>query len=369
MQIFHQLRTTLAREKFSSFEWKENGEGCEAPAGQSPSYIHRHLLQNITPRNSFSGAVDFEKWQISGKEVLRTLLSVDFCANSVDPLHYVTSWNAVDELGHHEKIYLPGEYGSKIPIILSRPRWTEPKKWIICSQGHNSGMHNSIGVHPHNPEKTFVPAGDREFATWCLRNGMGALSVEHRGFGERIEVDLKNRNSHGCHDAVMHALIVGRTLLGERLIDLHRATSFLQSTIGFDIELGVMGNSSGGTLSLLAAILFPQVHFCIASSCFSSFALSLFGHPHCIEMYIPRICEHFEMGDLIGLITPKKLLLIQGVNDLQFPLRGVRREYRKVQSIYESGNAVDNVTLQIGQQGHRFYSALAESGCRRLGIL
>jgi|GEM_PF-4314851 len=58
-----------------------------------------------------------------------------------------------------------------------------------------------------------------DVAAWQrrLRRGIAALCLEQRSFGERREPCQKSVSSHGCHDATMQALMLGKTLLGERV--------------------------------------------------------------------------------------------------------------------------------------------------------
>ena len=288
--------------------------------------------------------------------------------NKFDESKCIKVWTATDKLGTYEKYYLQGEYQSWVPVVLCVPHKHASNQWIVCSQGHNSGLHNSIGMSEEPPYGEFIPAGDRDYSKWCMNNGIAAACIEHRCFGEREERGLKSRANHGCQDAAMHALALGRTLLGERLIDIKLLIDFLKENRGA-CDFGLLGNSSGGTISILGAALLDDIKYCIASSCFSSLSDSIMSKYHCVDMYIPGIRKYFEMGDIAGLVAPKKLLLIQGVNDKLFPVSGVRREFDKAQRIFMECSAPDNVILRIGYGGHRFYSNLATSGAKKLAVI
>ena len=45
-------------------------------------------------------------------------------------------------------------------------------------------------------------------------------------FGERGERRQEQVSPHPCHDAAMHSLMLGRTLLGERVYDVDRGSTF-----------------------------------------------------------------------------------------------------------------------------------------------
>ena len=102
-----------------------------------------------------------------------------------------------------------------------------PYAAMVCLQGHSTGMHNSIAVDYETNTKPIEVAGDRDFALGCLRRGIAALCIEQRSFGERKELVQEHVSPHGCHDATMHALMLGRTLIGERVYDIDRAIDYL----------------------------------------------------------------------------------------------------------------------------------------------
>jgi len=77
---------------------------------------------------------------------------------------------------------------------------------------------------------------------------------------------------------------------------------------------------------------------------------------HCTCNYIPRIALDFDMGDLCGLIAPRPFAILAGKEDPIFPLHGVQEGYAEVKQIYERMGALDNLTLVIGDGGHRFYA-------------
>ena len=87
-----------------------------------------------------------------------------------------------------------------------------------------------------------------------MARGIAALCIEQRSFGERRERHQGRVSTHGCHDATMHALMLGRTLLGERVFDVDRGLDYLETRDDVDwSRVGIMGNSGGGTVSLFSA--------------------------------------------------------------------------------------------------------------------
>ena len=64
---------------------------------------------------------------------------------------------------------------------------------------------------------------------------------------------------------------------------------------------------------------------------------------------------------MAGLIAPKPMVVIAGRNDNTFPLNGVLDAYGTAEKIYEHLGCKQNISLIIGDEGHRFYPELAWS--------
>jgi dienelactone hydrolase len=221
-------------------------------------------------------------------------------------------------------------------------------------------MHVSIGVQREDETQPLVVEGDRDFALQCMQRGLAALCIEQRSFGERRERHQEKVSTHGCHDAAMHALLLGRTLLGERVYDVDRGLEYLQSRGDINMKkVGVMGNSGGGTTSLYAAALLPRVRFAMPSCSFCSFRDSLMSIYHCSDNYIPGLMKYAEAGDVLGLAAPRPVVIVAGKDDGIFPVAGVRREFRRLKEIYRACNADDKLKLVVGNGGHRFYADAA----------
>lgn len=91
-----------------------------------------------------------------------------------------------------------------------------PYTTMICVQGHSSGMHNSIGVDREDETRPLEIQGDRDFGIQCMSRGIAALCLEQRSFGERREQKQATLFPGMCHEAAVHALMLGRTLIGDR---------------------------------------------------------------------------------------------------------------------------------------------------------
>jgi dienelactone hydrolase len=230
---------------------------------------------------------------------------------------------------------------------------------MICLQGHGTGMHNSIALSPD--ESTAVePQGELDFALWCMRHGMAALCMDLRGLGERIELLQISEKQKGCPTAAMQALVLGRTIIGERVFDVDRGIDYLKARGDADMSrIGLMGHSSGGTTAIFAAAVLPRLAFLMPVSYFCTFSDSFMARRHCMCCYLPRIMQYAEMSDVAGLFAPKPIIAVNGEADELFPIKATRKAFRNLKRIYAAAEAPGNCQLVVGEGGHRFFADAA----------
>ncbi len=226
---------------------------------------------------------------------------------------------------------------------------------MVCLQGHSTGMHISLGV-PKFPGDAEDIEGDRDFARQAVRHGYAALAVEQRAFGECGGTE----KGPDCYQPAVQALLLGRTLIGERCWDIKcalEAVYRLFPTVDKS-RTALMGNSGGGTTTFYASALFTFVSAAMPSCAFSGFLPSIGAQKHCICNYVPGIMKEFDMAELAGLIAPRPLVIVSGQHDGIFPLESAREQFEIARTRYYAPlGAEDSIRHVIGAQGHRFYAA------------
>lgn len=331
----------------------------------SPSECHRLVLDETEPALAFRRG-DVRAWQRRARARLRDLLGDLPSARC--PLEPRTIWKRAHDLGTLEKVVFTSEPRAEVVAYACVPRNARPPyRYVICLQGHTTGMHLSIGVDRGDETRAIEVEGDRDFALGCLRRGYAALCLEQRAFGERAERVQRQRSALGCFDATMQALMLGRTLVGERVYDVDRALDYLALRGDADADnVGIMGHSAGGATSLYAAALLPRIAYAMPSGYFCTFRDSVMAMHHCEENYVPGLLKCFEMADVAGLIAPRPLVLVAGRRDPAFPIAATRRAFRALRSIYAAAGARDRCRLVVGSGGHRFYADRAWPVLQRL---
>jgi hypothetical protein len=120
-----------------------------------------------------------------------------------------------------------------------------------------------------------------------------------------------------------------------------------------------MGNSGGGTATIYASAIDERINVSMPSCALCTYKDSIGAMKHCVCNYIPNIALDFDMGDLCGLIAPRKLIAVSGAEDKIFPHDGVAESIEVASLYYRAAGAPDGYKWIEGPEGHRFYAALA----------
>jgi dienelactone hydrolase len=332
------------------------------PDDYDPTRFHRLLAAGTTPELSFRPGMAFAPWRERLLTALPGLLGVDL-APSV-PLAPETLWTHDFTHGRVTKLRFMVEAGMATPAYVCLPHGVAPPyAWVICLQGHSTGMHNAIGVARDDEFREVDPGNDRDTAIACLRRGVAALCLEQRGFGERIDPLVEGNGCDMCRGVALQALALGHTLLGERVHDVARAVDYLKTRADVDWRaLGVTGNSAGGTTAMFAHALLPELAFAMPSCCFYPFRASMVDRTRrCLCGYVPGILRVAAVHDILGLAAPKPTVILAGAED--FPLAEVKNAFARLQAIYAAAGAPEACRLVVGNGGHRYF---AEAGWQTL---
>lgn len=316
--------------------------------------LHEVLMRDSNPEFQYKGQ-EVIQWQNELKKRLSSLIGLDIMPDKCD-LAPRTIWTKKHEYGTIEKIVFTSEPGYEVPAYVCLPDKSEsPYDFFICLQGHSTGMHNSIAVAKDNEDEIIDVAGDRDFGIGCMKVGIAALCIEQRGFGECY--DPRHGSLPGCHNPAMQAMMLGRSLLGERVYDIDRGIDYLLTRNDTKAErIGVMGNSGGGTASLFAGAMLDRLSFVMPSCTFCSFQDSIMSINHCCCNYIPGLFLLADMAEIVALAAPKPLVLVSGLTDKIFPLDSAKKSFETVKDIYNRFGAGTHCHHVIGSEGHRFYA-------------
>jgi hypothetical protein len=162
----------------------------------------------------------------------------------------------------------------------------------------------------------------------------------------------------------MTALILGRTILGERVWDVSKAIDsldFFKEKLDLD-DITVVGQSGGGTATYYSACYDKRIKMAVPSCSICSFKYSIAELWHCTCNYVPHSAEYFDMGELACLIAPRKLLVINGDKDPIFLFEGTKKVYSVIEKIYKKENAEENCRLVVNEGKAHYFDKEAVFG-------
>ncbi len=314
---------------------------------------HNLLRYKTIPKLNYSTNNNYDEWKAKVRSKFIELFGMDNIAKNICPLNFEIEKEEEKDGYKQIRFVFESEYGAFVPCYLLIPNTKKDKYPVaITLQGHSTGFHNSIG-EPKNDKEAEYALGRGAFAIQAVKNGFAALAIEQRGMGENRPSEEKHANANMCEYTAHIALLLGRTILGERIWDVSRAIDVLSNFECLDLDdIIITGNSGGGTVSFYAACYDERIKLSAPSCAFCSYETSIMNWFHCSCNFVPHAYEWFEMQDLACLIAPRKLLVVAGQEDYIFPIDGVKDGFKTVESIYKSAGAPGNCKMVITPNGH-----------------
>lgn len=318
-----------------------------------PQVRHLNLMKEIKPAYRYQEGEDFAAWQEKARARLAEVLGLPLTRCEEN---FRIEWTHEEEDKTEIRFVFTSEQDVDVGCHLVLPKAYEGKlPLIICLQGHATGMHISLGRPKYPGDEETINGGDRDFARQIVARGQAALALDQRGFGERGGTP----NGPACHQPAVQAMLLGRTLIGERCWDVSRAIDTVLAhfpMIDAD-KIALMGNSGGGTATIYAAALDTRIAAAMPSCAFCGYLPSIGAQHHCICNYVPGIMKDFDMGDLGALIAPRPMIVVSGQHDGIFPIDSAKEQADVTRVAYRAAGAADKFEHVVGKEGHRFYAA------------
>ncbi len=326
----------------------------------SPSLTHFADYEAVPLRLSWSraGISNPLDWQLKARAKLCELLGYERLSDVPAPIH-MEDFPISGGL-RRRRIYLRSRAFRDIPIhLVWRSEDESPKPVLLYMSGSTSGVHVAWGDVRIPADYLLLGVG-ADMARQAAERGYLVVCIEQACFGERLERHLKPRSVARCIDAANHALILGRTLLGEQIMDVSSVIDWLedgQSGLNIDLDrLHLFGHSSGGSIAVYSAAADTRITATIASGCvgFIRETTAKRRNPEGSTV-VPGILQWLEQDDLIALCAPKPFIAVSGIHDHIFPFEGAKAVIESASQIYRLLGAEDAITAVMGKAGHQYY--------------
>ena len=322
--------------------------------------LHEQLFLN-KPLLAFDENYDYESWKMTVKDKYREILGLDVIEENSCPIEVDIEEQVEFDDYTRIRYTFESEPGCVVPCYLLIPKNDEREKIpvCICMQGHTTGFHHSIGVAKYEGDQEMIDNKNTTVGLTAVKHGYIALCIEQRGMGERTTPSEKRGRQLrcGCYHTAMTALLLGRTLIGERVWDISKAIDSLSFFERADLDKIVLtGNSGGGTATYYAGCYDKRIKLVVPSCAVAAYRDSIGAMWHCSCNYLPGAARYFDMGELACLIEPRKLFVFNGIYDAIFPEGAGDEVYGVIERIYKKAGVADNCKLVKCETDH-FYSA------------
>lgn len=304
-------------------------------------------------------------WAAAARPALHELIGLGRIAASLgDFTPSVTLDVARDDCGDHTRQAgtLHAEPGFDVPFWYLRPKASGPHPVGLFPHGHYGarGLDKAAGIARDDAERQLLAAEDRDVGVQAVRLGFAALCPATRGFDPAGIADATNRHGGAhCRCHTVHALLGGRTGIGERVWDLMRLLDWAATQPDLDVgRTLVLGNSGGGVVTLYASACDVRVRVGVASCSFCTYVGRNGAVHHCDCNAVPGILQFGEFHDVAGLAAPRHLLVVHGRTDPLFPLSEVERAVAGTRRIFAAAGVPTHFAQHWGDGGHRFYRDL-----------
>ena len=332
-----------------------------------PSMLRKYARYGRQDYFQGQSAEEFMAWQMRSRATLRELLGLekmDMCAlepeidevvllspKRTDGRDEAQSENTECSVSTENKEALSNDIICRYHVLLR----TEPDITLsaylllpasanagtpvfLCPPGHNgAGKYTVAGVRGARAIEESIEKYNYDFGWQLARLGYVAFCPDVRGFGERREMLEDTRAlplamKGDCYWLAHMGEPIGIPVLGMLSWDLMRCVDFLKEyamtkegklrhltdgeytvseAASWNPERIIAFGFSGGAMqSLYLSALDERIHATFLSGYMYGFRDSLLQmNRNCSCNYVPRLMEHFDMGDIASLIAPRRLMI------------------------------------------------------------
>jgi dienelactone hydrolase len=278
----------------------------------------------------------------------------------------VQEWPVTNGLAQFHFSFL-ADAKNRVPGILIEPENVSEKlPVVICLHGTGGSTANMAALCRKLAERGFI-----------------AVAIDAPYHGERKtgkgETDYDNAIVRAWHGSGEHPFFY------DTVFDVMRLVDYLQTRDDVDANrIGLIGISKGGVETYLAAAVDPRISAAVPCIGMQSFSWALKNNDWqgrigtiqpafnavvksenitnanstFVEKFYDRVApgidSEFDGPQMIALIAPRPLLMINSDSDIHTPLPGVQECIAAAQKIYSADNATNNFAVIIQKNtGHK----------------
>jgi cephalosporin-C deacetylase-like acetyl esterase len=190
--------------------------------------------------------------------------------------------------------------------------------------------------------------------------GFVVLAVDAFGAGERF-----TQPALGTYHGALYGSTLwpaGHTLLGLQVYDNRRAVDYLATRDEVDEKrIGITGASGGGNQSMYAGALDSRIQAVVPVCSVGNFQAYLKA-ACCVCEVLPGALRFTEEGDVLGLVAPRALLVINASRDAyQFSPKQAEVSVDRAKRVYGLYAVRDKIQHVVFESGHDYSKPMREA--------
>jgi dienelactone hydrolase len=242
-------------------------------------------------------------------------------------------------------------------IYQSRPNvWVTANLYVPADAKKNPAV---LAVHGHWPGARRDPVVQAR-CLGLVKLGFVVLAVDAFGAGERYSDPALGTYHGALYGATLWP--TGQTLLGLQVYDNRRAVDYLLTRPEVDAsKIGITGASGGGNQTMYAGALDERLA-CVTPVCSVGQYQAYLKAACCVCEVLPGALRFTEEGDVLGLVAPRALLVINASRDaFQFSPTEAAKSVDRARRVFQLNGAEERIKHVVFDSGHDYSKSMREA--------
>ncbi|MFQ9509546.1 MAG: alpha/beta hydrolase family protein [Lachnospiraceae bacterium] len=172
--------------------------------------------------------------------------------------------------------------------------------------------------------------------------GYTVVAPECMGFGESYYEFVKGEPAKsGCFMNTTILSMCGFNIIGVRVLQVIKSMDFVQAE-KLPEDMTLFGVSGGALTGTMVSVLDTRIKRIALAAYPNSYEDSILRKEHCIENYIPGIYQVGNSYQILSLVAPRPLLVLNGKYDRGFPIEGTEKAIAHLKQVYVRLHAQKN---------------------------
>jgi dienelactone hydrolase/pimeloyl-ACP methyl ester carboxylesterase len=192
-----------------------------------------------------------------------------------------------------------------------------------------------------------------------VKLGFFVLAVDAFGAGERYTKPARGTYHGSLYGATLWP--TGHTLLGMQVYDNRRAVDYLLTRKEVNGKIGITGASGGGNQSMNAGAMDERL-LAVVPVCSVGNYQAYLRAACCVCEVLPGALKFTEEGDVLGLVAPRALLVMNATRDgIQFSPAEAQKSVARAKEIYKLLGEEKKIRHDIFESVHDYNQPMREA--------